>query len=183
MRIHTRGLQSLCRAAVIGAVLGVSGLGIGVSGASARGKAGGECLESGTAMVNASGPLLIGDRTASLTFTGSVFGCRTPDRTIHSGSVVGSATISFDCSKLGGTDTGEYTIAWNNGRKSVVTYTEQVLAGVGHTTGVVIHGEFKGMKTWDHDLDLPSPAICLSSAPAPGIWNGITGIGAPDPAT
>jgi hypothetical protein len=148
---------------------------------------GGRCLESGTATLHSfTGPF--NHRTGLITFTGTELACHMTDRSIHSGTVWGQATVVADCTpgmSFGGIDFGSYTVTWDNGRRTVVTYTEHLGAPshpLGHTGGRVVRGEFRGRKTWDYDLDIPSPTICLiDSGLIDATWNGLAGIGVPDP--
>jgi hypothetical protein len=87
-----------------------------------------------------------------------------PDPSIHSGVEHGKAAGTLDCTRLGGSFAGQFTVAWNNGRSSTADYTENVTDGLNQSHGIFIAGEFQGMK-FDHagvDVAL-NPLSCLST--------------------
>jgi hypothetical protein len=143
-------------------------------GVEAARSAGGTCLGDATVEVAVAPGSLTSTRHISITYVGHDAPCHMSDPTISSAVEHGSGTGTFNCSQLGGVEQGTDVYTWSNGRTSVLSYRDSVLAGVSNTTGTIIRGEFRGLRVNYFGLGLPSPQICTSARGGtfPGFFEG-----------
>jgi hypothetical protein len=154
-------------------------LAVAAPGSKLSAGAGITCTEAGRGVVTFAGERMLGDRQGTVVFNGIAGPCRSSDPSITSATVTGSAPVTLHCGDgFRATDAGTYTIAWNNGNRSVVAYREHSRIGVGHSEGTVLRGEFAGMHIQLHDLEGADPSICLrAQGEVTGFYLGMFRIG------
>lgn len=169
-------LQTLitqCRRAGIAAVLtATSLLVVHTAPASAAASMGASCFDSGQASFRFAGFLL---GTATITFSGTEKLCQSSDPTIRSGIETGTARAQYNCLITGAADSGVETISWNNGRTSVVSFTDTILGSLDYGLGTVTAGEFAGETFHFVGDSVANPLLCISSeGVVGGIYSGLT---------
>jgi hypothetical protein len=132
------------------------------------------CLAEATATLTFHGGGFLGAPSGHEHGTGTYFACHLADPSIHSGTATFDSDFTFNCSTLQFSDVGTYTIRWNNGRKTKISYSAHTLAPA-VAVGRVSSGEFKGQQTVDYDFIAPfSPNICTE--PSGSLHGGGVGV-------
>jgi hypothetical protein len=137
-------------------------------------------LAIATASVEFAGRGVLGVRTGTQRGTGIFFGCHTRDASIHYGTATFRSHFRVDCTTLTVQDSGNYTIKWDNGRRTVVTYSATgVLPLVAPSFGTVVRGEFRGEPTTNLDVIAPLDGrVCIEeSGSIPVVAAGVLTIG------
>jgi len=85
------------------------------------------------------------------------------DPTITTAQESGEGSGTLDCGKLSAVERGRDVLRWDNGRISVLKYEDHITPGLSDTRGVVISGEFQGLKIHYVGAAAPlDPKICTS---------------------
>lgn len=108
----------------------------------AAGPTGVACVISGTAHLSPA--ITTKAQSASYTFTGSLTGCKSTDKTIKSGTVSASGAGKLSC--VNGQSNGSGTVNWNNGQSSTVSFKTVDVGSAVAVQGKVVAGEFAGTK-------------------------------------
>lgn len=141
------------------------------------------CLVEASATVTFSGSGLLGMRTGHEHGRGTYFACRLADPSIHYGTATFDSDFTLDCLTLQFTDVGAYTIRWDNGRTTQISYSVRtgVPPPLALAEGYVTSGQFKGQQTVDYNILAPlSPNICTeTSGSLTVVGVGLLTIGSP----
>lgn len=145
------------------------------AGASQRSSApGGTCFaELADVKITYDAGTLFGGRSFRFSFTGIDNPCVMSDPSIRSATEIGRSAGRLNCSTPPtlGYESGIDTFRWSNGRSSVVAYTDTVsVLGGSITRGVVIRGEFKGLRIYYQGVPVPGSlnSLDICTSPKPG---------------
>jgi hypothetical protein len=152
----------------------------GVASAAGVGSRPGMCLQYATGSISIAAGGLASPRSYTASGTANDFSCAMPDPSIHSATEVWSQHGSVTCLTLGEAATGTDKVHWSNGRISVYAYTDHAAGTVDDTQGVVIRGEFKGMRVHFVGAANMAPSDPISSivgvAKACGLQQAVTDV-------
>ena len=161
-------------AVVISAATGGGAPAAVTTAAAAQAPAEGGCTEAGTISVTPG--LTTVHRRVTFTFTGRAIACRLSDASIRSGRESGSGDIDGSCT--GGAATGAEAISWDNGRGSVIIFTESFSGALATLVGTVTSGEFAGSRVRGADVIAPAdPTACASAGVRRASYQGRLQIG------